>query len=196
MRKSVLALTAAGGVFALTAAAASTLTVNGPFNPRAGADARTCDLGALTVTTQDDGTKITGFTVAAATASDATGQECTGSTVYVAINDTAAAALPSGWDGTADIGSPGDAGDWRFSAPASSFTAANEKQVAFTFAAAATNKIYGWTPPVPLQFHQPYTQYQITAAPSIASVGVGSAAVLLSESTPTTGAFLTPVPGL
>lgn len=85
MRKSILALTAAGGVFALTAAAASTLSVSGPFNPRTGADdTRECDLGALSYTTQDDGTNITGVTLTGA--SDlADGNQCDGKKVWVRL---------------------------------------------------------------------------------------------------------------
>lgn len=86
MRRSILAVMAAGSVFAFTAASASSVTVSGsPFNPKVGSvAATTCDLGSLTVATQNDGTNYTGFTVTAATdaSSDAA---CTDVYLYVKI---------------------------------------------------------------------------------------------------------------
>lgn len=88
MRKSVLAIAAAGSVFALTAAAASTLVVTGAFNPKAGAGATIeCDPGATTVATLNNGVNITGFTVTTTTSlADAAG--CTGAYMWVKVPNT------------------------------------------------------------------------------------------------------------
>lgn len=91
MRKSILALAAAGSVFALTAAAASTLTVTGAFNPQAGTGiAIECNPGATTVATVNDGVNITGFTVTASNTTDVAG--CTGAYVWVKVPHTGSVA--------------------------------------------------------------------------------------------------------
>ena len=93
MRKSILAIAAAGSVFALTAAAASTLSVTGVFDPKAGTGTMTtCDPGETAVATDNDGVKITGFTVT--TSEDLSGDtDCTGAYMWVKVpktNDVAA----------------------------------------------------------------------------------------------------------
>lgn len=88
MRKSILALAAAGSVFALTAAAASTLTVTGAFNPQAGTGTTIeCNPGATTVATVNDGLNITGFTVKTTTDNTASAG-CTGAYMWVKVPHT------------------------------------------------------------------------------------------------------------
>ena len=85
MRKSILALAAAGSVFALTAAAASTLTVTGAFNPQAGTGTTIeCNPGETTVATVNDGVNITGFTVQTTT-NNAASAGCTGAWMWVKV---------------------------------------------------------------------------------------------------------------
>ena len=64
MKKSIAAVLAGSSVFALAAAAASQLTVNGVSDPKAGSDAAvTCDVGTVTVTPVHDGTKLNSLTL-------------------------------------------------------------------------------------------------------------------------------------
>ena len=83
MRKSVIAVLVAGSAFALTSAAAGAITVTGPFNPRAGTGAvQQCNPGATTVSTNETGVDVTGFTVTTTNDLSAV-STCTGKWLWV-----------------------------------------------------------------------------------------------------------------
>jgi len=76
----------AASAFALTAAAAGAITVTGPFNPRTGTGAvQECDPGATTVSTNETGVDVTGFTVRTTNNLYAV-SACTGKWLWVKVN--------------------------------------------------------------------------------------------------------------
>lgn len=82
----------------------------------------------------DHGASLTPTSTAAVTTDiGAKTQECIDVNVYVAIDNTAAAPLPAGWntETASVVGTGGAAGDIRFSEPATSFTAGVAKTVPF-----------------------------------------------------------------
>lgn len=88
MRRSVAAVVGGAAVLAITAAAASALTLTGPQNPRyGGSTALDCDMSfALeTQTGGSEGAQITGFKVTP-TGYDA--DECAGQSVYLKVDVT------------------------------------------------------------------------------------------------------------
>lgn len=118
MRRSVVALAGAAAVVAVTAAAASALTLTGPQNPRYGTSAGLdCNM-TFAVDTQTGGTggaQITGFKVTP-TGYDA--DQCEGQSVYlkVAVTDESVgdtwymSSLASGFSGGAQTFTLGPAG--------------------------------------------------------------------------------------
>lgn len=97
MKKSIAAVLAGSSVFALAAAAASQLTVNGVSDPKAGTHtAVTCDVGTVTVTPVHDGTKLNSLTLTTSTdgSQDA---GCTSYKIYAKIAVTGTDAPTSGF---------------------------------------------------------------------------------------------------
>ncbi|MDQ1249326.1 MAG: hypothetical protein QG597_3701 [Actinomycetota bacterium] len=98
MRRSVAAVVGGAAVLAITAAAASALTLTGPQNPRyGGSTALNCDM-SFALETQTGGTggaQITGFKVTP-TGYDA--DECAGQSVYLKV-----AVVDDNEDPTADV---------------------------------------------------------------------------------------------
>lgn len=91
MRRLMLAGLAGVTVFAITSAAASSIDVSGPFNPRAGAgEVRVCDLGAITVTptlTLIEGVEVASELVLATTkANDAEGNTCADVNLWLKVD--------------------------------------------------------------------------------------------------------------
>lgn len=95
MRKSTAAVLATGVAFVLTAAAASAISVTGPFDASAGSDAAsTCDPGTVTVDPMLSGTDFSGFTLTTTEdTSVATQPACDGALYWVRIDYTE---LPGG----------------------------------------------------------------------------------------------------
>lgn len=95
MRKAAAALTVAGTVFAVTAAAASAVSVSGPFNPStATGAARLCTTGAITLSPDITDTSVTGYELT--TASDSsTDTDCDTASIWVKVTYT-----PSGGTAT------------------------------------------------------------------------------------------------
>lgn len=93
MRKSTAAVLAVGSAFALTAAMASAVSLTGPFDPAAGADAATsCDPGTVTVEPMVSGTQLAGFKL---TTEENTGAQatCVGAKIWLRVDYTE---LPGG----------------------------------------------------------------------------------------------------
>jgi len=97
MEKSIAVILAGSSVFTLAAAAASTLTVNGVSDPKAGTDAAvTCTVGDVTVTPVHDGTKLNALTVT--TSADGSADAgCAGFTIYTKVRVTGTSAPASGF---------------------------------------------------------------------------------------------------
>lgn len=97
MKKSIAAVLAGSSVFALAAAAASQLTVNGVSDPKAGTDAAvTCTVGDVTVTPVHDGTKLNALKVTTS-ADGSLDAGCAGFTVYTKVAVSGASAPASGY---------------------------------------------------------------------------------------------------
>ncbi|MEI7990923.1 MAG: hypothetical protein WCH93_00670 [Actinomycetota bacterium] len=95
MKKSIAVVLAGSSVFAFAAAAASTLTVTGVKDPKAGSQAAvTCDVGTVTVTPVHDGTKLNALTVTTGTVGSA---GCAGFTIYTKVAVTGTSAPTSGF---------------------------------------------------------------------------------------------------
>jgi hypothetical protein len=168
MKKSIAAVLAGSSVFALAAAAASQLTVNGVSDPKAGsAVAVTCDVGDVSVTPVHDGTKLNALKLTT-TKDGSADAGCAGYTIYAKVAVT----------GT---GSPGSHyyfldsltanADYTGGTTADFGTGAGGK-VFTTFAAGA-----------------PGTK---VAAPNLADVTLGTVSVVVAASAPT-GDTTTPV---
>lgn len=88
MRKTTAAVLATGAAFAVTAAAASAISVTGPFDPAAGTGTATsCDIGDTSIDSLTDGTDLLGYTVQTSndTSSDT---NCTDATIWIRIDYT------------------------------------------------------------------------------------------------------------
>lgn len=94
MRKAFVVVVAVVSLFALAAVAASQLTVVGISNPLAGSGAAaTCNTGNVTVSEQNDGTDITGFTLTTAVDTSS----CSGYSFYVKVAATGTDAPANGY---------------------------------------------------------------------------------------------------
>ena len=160
MRRSVLAVIAMLSLFTLAAAAASQLSVNGASNPRAGtAASTTCDVGSIDLATNNDGTDVTSFTLT--TSNDTSGvAECANFDIYLKVAATGADAPASG----------------------SFFLEAVPAQADYT--GGYTFEISGSAPVGHAVFADYPTATQVTTAPAITDLTVGTTSVVVAASAP------------
>ncbi len=97
MKKSIAVILAGSSVFTLAAAAASTLTVTGVKDVKAGSQAAvTCTVGDVTVTPVHNGTTLNSLTVT--TSADGSADAgCAGFTIYTKVAVTGTSAPASGF---------------------------------------------------------------------------------------------------
>ncbi len=97
MKKSIAVILAGSSVFTLAAAAASTLTVTGVKDVKAGSQAAvTCTVGDVTVTPVHNGTTLNSLTVTTS-ANGLADAGCAGFTIYTKVAVTGASAPISGF---------------------------------------------------------------------------------------------------
>lgn len=160
MRRSVLAIIAMLSLFTLAAAAASQLSVNGASNPRAGtASSTTCDIGAVDLATNNDGTDVTSFTLT--TANDTSGNaECANFDIYLKV-------AVSGSDAPAT-------GSYFLEAVPAQADYTGGYTFEFSAGAPAGHAIFGDYP----------TSTAVTVAPAITDLTVGTTSVVVAASAP------------
>ena len=97
MKKSIAVILAGSSVFTLAAAAASTLTVTGVKDVKAGSQAAvTCTVGDVTVTPVHNGTTLNSLTVTTS-ANGLADAGCAGFTIYTKVAVTGTSAPASGF---------------------------------------------------------------------------------------------------